>query len=125
MERSYPVMVGGKQAGKALVERIGLYYHFSCRCRLSGDSIYRLLVTCGAVQTNLGILVPSDGSFVRETKIPVKHIGEGELSFSLSPTQDIHSGTFVPIYPEEPFAYLAQLKEAFLVRRNGQVGIIL
>ena len=87
--------------------------------------MYRLLVTCGTVQTNLGILVPLDGSFVCNTKIPVKHIGEGELRFSLIPAQEVHSGTFIPISPQEPFAYLAQLKDTFLVRRNGQTGILL
>ena len=33
-------------------------------------------------------------------------------------------GKFIPIYPEEPFAYITRLKTAFLVRQNGQVGMI-
>ena len=111
--------------GKVQVERQGLYYHFSCRCRLEGDIIYRLLVTCGSVRENLGILVPKDGSFVLHTKLPVKRIGEGELSFSLVPRKEDLSGNFVPIRPEEPFAYISRLKESFLIIRDGQPGILI
>ena len=33
--------------------------------------------------------------------------------------------TFVPIIPEEPFSYLSRLKNAFLVKQAGKIGIIL
>ena len=125
MEGNYTVTVSGKHAGKVEVVRQGLYYHFSCRCRLSGESMYRLMVSRGNIRENLGILVPRDGSFVLETKLPVKRIGEGNLSFSLVAKQESLSGTFVPISPEEPFAYISRLKESFLVIRNGQSGILI
>ena len=125
MECQYPVTVQGKQAGKVLVSRRGLYYCFSCRCCLTGDTIYRLVVACGTVRENLGVLVPKDGSFVLEKKLPVKRIGEGEMVFSLLPKQEAFTGTFVPIHPEEPFAYISRLKESFLVLKNGQPGIII
>ena len=111
--------------GKVLVERQGLYYRFSCRCRLEGDIIYRLTVTCGSVRENLGILVPKDGSFVLQTKLPVKRIGAGELSFSLVPRNDDFAGTFVAIRPEEPFSYISRIKKSFLVIRDGQPGILI
>ena len=60
-----------------------------------------------------------------ETKVPVKRIGEGEMSFILIPKQVPLSGTFVPISPEEPFAYISRLKKSFLVYKNGQVGILI
>ena len=125
MEQSYSVTICGQQAGKVIVQRQGLYYLFSCRCRLSGDMMYRLSVTCGAQQESLGILIPKDGNFMLETKVPVKRIGEGEMSFILIPKQVPLSGTFVPISPEEPFAYISRLKKSFLVYKNGQVGILI
>lgn len=125
MERSYPITVNGEHAGKVSVQRSGLYFHFSCRCCLSGDMMYRLFLTCGSVQENLGILVPMDGSFVLHTKLPAKRLGEGEMSFSLIPKQEAQTKNFVPISPEEPFAYLSRLKESFLVLRNGQPGILI
>ena len=85
--------------------------------------MYRLVVTCGTNQENLGILVPGDGCFMLDTKLPIKRIGEGNLSFSLVPKQEAYGGTFVPICPEEPFAYISRLKHSFLVLRDGQPGI--
>ena len=85
--------------------------------------IYRLMVTCGTVQEKLGILVPENGNFTLNTKIPVKRIGAGELSFQLIPNDETFSKSFIPIYPEEPFAYISRLKESFLTLRDGQPGI--
>ena len=125
MERSFSVTDRGKPVGKVLVQRHGLYYHFSCRCSLSGDIMYRLLVTCGNHQEDLGILVPKEESFVLHTRIPVKRIGEGDMAFTLVTKHEAPSGTFVPICPEEPFTYLARLKQSFLVQRDGQPGIFI
>jgi len=123
LEHSFSVTVRGKHTGKVLVQRRGLYYHFFCRCNLTGNNIYRLMVTCGSVQENLGILVPEEDSFVLNTSLPVKRIGEGEMSFVLRPKQESLTGSFVPISPEEPFSYISRLKESFLLYQNGQPGI--
>ena len=125
MDQNYTVTVCGKQAGKVVVQRQGLYYHVHCRCCLTGDNMYRLVVTCGTIRESLGILVPEGGSFVLDTRLPVKRIGEGKLAFALIPKHEISSGSFVPIHPEEPFAYIARLKESFLILRDGQPGILI
>ena len=121
----YAVMMGNEQAGKVRVQREGLYYRFCCRCRLSGDVVCRLAVRCGEREENLGVLVPMEEGFGVDKRIPVKHLGEGEMEFFLMPKHDKIRGTFIPISPEEPFAYIARLKDAFLARQNGQVGILL
>ena len=123
MEGAFSVTLRGKQVGKVLVKKQGLYYSFCCRCDLCEDAIYRLTVICGTVRENLGILVPEDGSFVLETRKPVKMIGEGDCRFTLCTKQERTSDTFVPISPEEPFAYISRLKQSFLVLREGQPGI--
>lgn len=122
MDQQYEVTIGGKQAGKVSVRRQGLYYCFSCRCCLAGDIIYRLVVSSGSARENLGILVPDKGGFVLETRLPVKRIGEGPLSFRLVPKRE-EQVSFLPIRPEEPFAYLSRLKQSFLVISNGEPGI--
>ena len=123
MERSFAVTLGGENTGKVLVYRQGLYYFFHCRCALREDNIYRLMVSCGTRRENLGVLIPQDGCFRLDTKLAVKHIGEGDMTFTLlTPKNSVH-GTFVPISPEEPFAYISRLKNSFLVLRNGQPGI--
>ena len=125
MDQNYTVTVCGKQAGKVVVQRQGLYYHIHCRCCLAGDIMYRLVVNCGSIRESLGILVPEGGSFVLDTRLPVKRIGEGKLAFALIPKHEISSGSFVPIRPEEPFSYIARLKESFLILRDGQPGILI
>lgn len=125
MEGNYGVYFGNQLAGKVQVQRQGLYYRFTCRCRLSGDVVCRLRVTCGDRRESLGVLVPMDGGFGLDTRLPVKRLGEGEMAFTLVPKHEVPEGTFVPIYPEEPFAYIERLKEGFLAKKGEQVGVVL
>ena len=121
----YGVLLGGQSIGKAKVERQGLYYSISCRCRLSGEVVYKLTVSCGENTENLGILVPEGGAFVLTTRIPAKRLGEGELVFRAVPRHTELRVKFVPISPESPYAYLSRLENAFLEVRNGQLGLII
>ena len=123
MDTYYPVNLNGKPAGKTTVRRQGLYYIFFCRCQITGNTIYRLIVSDGKNKENLGILVPQEGSFMLTAKLPVKRLGKGELSFYLQPKQSEVNEFFIPISPEEPFTYIARLKESFLTQRNQQMGI--
>lgn len=124
MEGNYGVYFGNQLAGKVQVQRQGLYYRFICRCRLSGDVVCRLRVTCGDRRESLGVVVPMDGGFGLDTRLPVKRLGEGEMAFTLVPKHEVPEGTFVPIYPEEPFAYIERLKEGFLAKKGTQVGVV-
>ncbi|MBE6924023.1 MAG: hypothetical protein E7466_02120, partial [Ruminococcaceae bacterium] len=81
----YDIRMGRDVIGKVNVERQGLYYHFSCRCRLSGTVIYRVVVTGGGHSENLGVLVPVGDVFGLEKKIPVKRLGEGAFRFQAMP----------------------------------------
>ena len=123
--QSYAVAIRGTPVGKVLVQRQGLYYHISCRCQLKGDTIYRLVASSGTTSITLGVVVPIDNGFMLNTKLPVKKIGEGELSFTLSAKQEAPSATFIPITPEEPFAYISRLKDSFLTLQGGQIGILI
>lgn len=124
LEETYGVYFGNQLAGKVQVQRQGLYYRFHCRCQLTGQVVCRLYVHCGENRENLGVVVPMDGGFGLDTQLPVKRVGEGTLEFFLSPKHDPPRETFVPIYPEEPFAYLSRLKEGFLAHQNGQTGVV-
>lgn len=119
----YAVIFGEKSIGKAHVTRQGLYYRILCRCRLTGDVLCRLEARCADRCVNLGILVPEGDGFGLETRIPVSRLGEGEMKFCVLPRHEpAEERTFAPIYPEEPFAYLSRLKDAFLEIREGQKG---
>ena len=119
----YQVTLAGENVGRVQAEKQGLYYHVVCRCRLSGDVVYRLECSAGEKKANLGVLVPMDAGFGVDTRFPVSRVGEGRLSFSLLPKHDpLRGRCFVPLCPEEPFGYLERLKDAFLETRDGQMG---
>ena len=125
MVGNYEVKFGAKTVGKVQVTRQGLYFRFVCRCMIAADSVTKLVVSCGGKRENLGVLIPSDDGFSLDKKHPVKKFEEGVPEFYLAPRHDAVHGKFVPIYPEEPFAYIARLKGAFLTSKNGQVGVLL
>lgn len=125
MDGNYAVTFGKQTVGKVQVLRQGLYYRFLCRCQLSGEVMCRLWVTCGDKRENLGLVVPVDGGFGLDTRIPAKRLGEGALAFTLIPKHDAPEGKFVPISPEEPFAYIERLKDAYLVKKGEQIGIVI
>ena len=119
------VYFGNQLVGKVSVTRQGLYYRFQCRCQLSGDVVCRLSVRCGDRRESLGVVVPMDGGFGLDTSLPAKRLGEGEMEFALSPKHDLPQGKFIPLSPEEPFAYIERLKESFLTKKEGKLGLVL
>ena len=125
MDGTYEIMLGGEPVGQAVVRRQGLYYRFSCRCDLSGEVIYRITITCGGKSESLGIPVPKNGEFYLDTRLAASRLGEGEPKFAAVPRRPDLGGMFVPISPEEPFRYLHRLENAFLARKDGQLGIVI
>lgn len=125
MTECYDIFLGSQRVGKAYVDRQGLYYRFRCRCRLASDVICRLSACRGGEEVHLGIPVPVSGEFVLDTRLPVKRFPEGEFRFLLHPKHQELRGRFVPLSPQEPFAYLAKLKSAHLEKREGQLGLVI
>lgn len=125
LESCFAVYFGNQAVGKVRVTKQGLYYHFSCRCRIGAEIVCRLAVSCGEKRENLGIVVPVDGGFGLDTKIPIKRLEEGKMEFFLIPKHDVSDGQAVRVYPEEPFAYISRLKDAYLVKQKGQPYIVI
>ena len=124
MEGTYPVAFGGQFVGKVQELRQGLYYRFVGWWKVNSQIVCRLMVNCGNGTESLGIVVPMDDGFGLETRLPVKRFSAGEVTFSLVPKLEQTGEKFYPIYPEEPFAYVAKLKESYLTYREGQAGIV-
>ena len=125
MEGVYPILLGGQAVGEARVTRQGLYLCFRCVCRLNEGTMYRLTVTGGNRTESLGIPAPDGERFCLNTRIPAKRLCEGELVIRAVPKREPLKGRFVPLSPEEPFAYLKRLKNAYLAERNGQIGVVI
>ena len=120
MEGNYDILLWDKPVGTAKVSREGLYYRFHCRCSMTEDTLCRV----SAGKESLGILVPIGDGFGLDTKLPAKRFGEAVPEFRLVPNKPVLEGKFVPIKPEEPFAYIERLKDAYLTQREEQLGII-
>lgn len=125
MVEEYDIFMGETVVGTATVEKQGLYYRLQCRCRLPKDGFCRITVTSDTHHENLGVLLPKGDGFYLNTKIAAKRMGQGKLEFRAISKLPPDKERFYPVYPEEPFAYLAKLKNAFLAQRNGQVGVII
>ena len=125
MVGAYQIFRGVEPVGTVQVEKQGLYYQFSCRCTLRGATMQRIMVACGERKVDLGICVPMGDVFGIDRRVPCKQLGEGKPEFFLIPRVGRAGGKFVPVYPEEPFAYMAKLKDAYLEVRCGQAGIVL
>lgn len=125
MNGEYEIRLGKEVVGTAAVEQQGLYYRFSCRCNISGSVICRVTVSCNGHHENLGVLVPMGNGFGLTTKVAVKKLGKGPFQFRAMPKHQKSEGKFIPIYPEEPFAYISRLQNAFLEIRNGQAGVVI
>ena len=123
MERYYAVTWQGAPCGKVAVKRQGLYIQINGNCILDHNDIYRLMLYCGDFQKNLGILMPTQSNFTVATKIPSKQLPEGEWIFRIQSKHQSQTSCFMPICPEEPFAYISRLKDSFLISQNGQLGI--
>ena len=123
MVGTYEVISRGRAVGSVTVSRQGLYYHLSCRCRISGEIMYRLIMELEGTSRDLGILVPTDGLFELNTRIKINSQGEGLPRFFLKTKRETPEGTFVRLCPEEPFSYLTKLESAYLVRKNGTMMV--
>lgn len=67
-----PVYYDGQELCQMQVEQVGLYYRFSCRCRMQPKRIMRIYAVCGFDVTPVGILMPVRDEFVLNEKISVR-----------------------------------------------------
>ena len=123
MEGTYGVYVGETMCGKVQVQKEGLYYRFFCRCKPAGEQVCKLRVQFPNSEVNLGVLIPEGDGFGLSTRIPAKRFQGIPVRFVLTPVHDIPEGKFIPITPEEPFAYIERLKEAYLIKKGPNLGV--
>lgn len=115
MKETFLVDRDGIAFGNAEMIREGLYYRIRVRCpkpvrvQLCGEK---------GVQ-DLGICVPSGSGFAIETRVPVKRIGEGAVSFQVAP----EFGPFYAASPDKPFSHLGDLRNCVFRFQNGQAGV--
>lgn len=125
LEGIYRVEYHHRSVGKVQLIQQGLYYRVICRCECAGDEVLRLFAESESGRENLGVMLPEDGTLRLDRKVPAKQIPKGKLRFFLSAGAAKPEGNFIPICPQEPFAYIEALKDAFLATEHGKIGIVI
>lgn len=83
----------------------------------------RIAVRCGGNEIVLGVPIPATDGFRLDTRLPVKRFTQGTPEFYIIGESHRHKTNFVPIRPEEPFSYIEKLKDSFLIKKYGSLGI--
>lgn len=117
----YSINFNNEPVGKAQVKQEGLYYIIRCQCVVPDKDIYRIVVSDGENDVDLGICVPDGGRFVLTTRVAMKKLSGKHLKFMLSAN---HTSSF-PVENGETFDGLDKLEAARLQRRNGQLYVVI
>lgn len=115
------ILLNDHRVGYAELNRKGLYYEIHCVCEPPENIPYKILVQCGKQKVDLGICVPYDNGFGLRTRVPVKRLGDGEMTFHL--VKKKQDSVFVPIVQDHTFPHMDKLCDSRLVTENHQVGI--
>ena len=119
----YKIIYNDTVVGTAEVKKEGLYLHFVCKCAPPDKELYRIQVSDGVDNRNLGICVPEGNSFYLNTRVPSKHFANEQLSFRMIPARS--DNKVIPVATDVPFEDLEQLKTARFQIENGQPGILI
>ena len=125
MTGEYPILAGNEAIGTATVTREGLYYRLECHCTLSGEVLYKVLITGDGLHEDLGICVPQGNGFGMRTKVPVKRLAGKCIRFLAVPRHGNFTHDVFVVTEGSPFDYISKLENAFLVKRDGQYYIAL
>ena len=115
MKEQAVVFREGKPFGTAIISIEGLYYRINIRC----PEPIRVWIKGGKGRRELGLCVPADTGFVINTRIPVRHLGEGPFSFCVEEKNE----KVFPVYRDKPFPYLDKLRNAMLFQEGGLTGV--
>ena len=119
MKKMYPV----EDAGHVAVSREGLYYRFQCRVKLPANRIYRLQLCSDMDSIDLGILIPINGSYELDKKIPAKYMKDESFTFKI--IDKLSKDQFIPIFENEPFSHICQIHNGCFCIRDSAPGILI
>ena len=74
---------------------------------------------------DLGVCIPDEDLFVTYGKIPTKHLGNTELHFYATESNQLRDMDFVPIDPHNTFDYIEKLMAAKFCVQSGKRGLLI
>ncbi len=121
----YPVFFAGSQVGKASVTQEGMFWRVRCQCKASADVPFAIQANWGTETLDLGLCAKSGEELTLTTRINRKKTPQGRPVFRMFAKHRNIADLFAPIRPEEPFAYISKLKDAYLICKGDQKGIMI
>jgi hypothetical protein len=115
LQTYYTVFRETEAFGKAELNREGLYYRICIHCPQSA----RIHLRCALGTLDLGVCVPSAGEFIIQTRIPVKKIGEGKITFYTASEET----SFYPVSEDASFLRLNLLRSCVMASHGDVIGV--
>ena len=109
---TYQVQLDGSEIGAVTCKKDGLYYVLSCRCEIYDEQIYKLVAICGNQRIALGTLVPDNGRFMLNTRIPIKSFPVKEVAFLAVPQREQGTQDYIKLRESKPIPTLEWLIDA-------------
>ena len=119
----FDIFMDNKIVGTAKAERKGLYYHFTCTCKPPDNGIYRVWVSDGSAEIDLGICVPEGAFYTLRKQLPAKLLRDAEFKFTLLPKD--RKLTYAPKEKNLSFQDLELLQYAKLSDESEEQTIII
>lgn len=123
LESQYDIYHKGTVIGKAVLHKEGLYYEICCRCAIPGDTMYRVKIICGETEKDLGICVPKGRELILNKRLPAKDFSGDVPIFHLREHNQNIRGKFIRVEQNEPFTYIAHLKNAHWHIKDDTQGV--
>ena len=121
MSRCYDLYFGETVIGQVTVVRQGLYDWITCTCMLPDRVMYRLWARTDTDIVDLGILYPQNGSYGLNTRLPMKRLGQGRISFFAE--EKDKNEHYVFLDEGKPFTHLQQLEYCRFAIRDGKPAL--
>lgn len=121
----FDVTYHGNIVGSVCTTREGLYTRFQCTCHLPDNEIYRLLMTCGEGEQDLGVLIPDGQQFAVNKRLQNKYITNKEMAFQIIPSSRQNNEKVFSISSDKPFDHIPMLEYARLSKQNGSYQIMI
>ena len=125
MVGEYPIQFADTIVGTAAVTREGMFFLIRCQGSGSADVPRVVVARWGEEKRELGLCGKASDGWSLTARLNRKHVPPGRPVFSIAVKHVGALEKFIPIVANEPFAYISELKRAFLVMKAGQPGILL
>ncbi len=117
---SYHVTFNDENVGTVTVERQGLYFVISCRCRRIAG-VLRLVLQREKERVPIGVCIPEGSGMGICRRLPAKHLKDPPWHFFLAEDKEEN---FVPLGGELSTDVLQNLYQARFCLQDGKPGLV-